>query len=561
VNALKRAFATFGLLQGLIALQLYLAHQDSFLTLSQMLKRGIPQGLPLLWHFGIWGDAVAISGLAAFAIGRFSSKWNVWSVSGAFIISLLMTTLMAWVFSWSTTPEAYFHSGWLTHVGIVHLIYMLIVLWIFILLFLFTADLPRRTILIVGILLTVHLLFGTHMVLGILNHVETLAWYPHEPLKSISGWTIITIAIVGLAVRANAASEVGGNSAELSESEKMAQLIAARVEQLPNQSEEARASVYRAARRGLLSQKSQLSSDFEQSEAALEDAIEQVESRFSNRSRLVSWILEITGIQLGTVEGRLKAFDRFCDLLTIGALIKIFNWNLNVSAYFSTGIFDTRNYLNFIRDHALTLALLAAVLAVYDLSRRCVKTELTIVRQLFSPSRMPHNWTYVVGSREIAALILIYLATYLTIAWFVDDIRIVAGLFFVIFVVNHRNMSLSQATLRKYLAEPALVPAASDEHREFILRRREVADDYIFKKPHLIKERFAAAGSAVACVMALVGYAFSHNYLVVMATILMIITLALNELIVFRWRQVRKRKLNAIDQDQATSDRERTGGI
>ena len=212
---------------------------------------------------------------------------------------------------------------------------------------------------------------------------------------------------------------------------------------------------------------------------------------------------------------------------------------MEVGEYFSNGPLEVSSYVHFLYDHGLTTALLAAVLAVYWLSRRCVKTELMIVRQLFSSTRLPQNWTYIVGSNEIIKLILVYIATYFAIAWFIDDVRVVSAAFIAIFLINYRNMKLTQATMRKYLSEPALEPREEDEHRDFIMLRREAAEDYIFNKPHLNKEIAGAAGSTVSLVLGLIGYAFDRNYLVIAATLIMILTLVCNEVIVFCWRVVR----------------------
>jgi hypothetical protein len=67
--ALLPAVIAFICLEGLVALQAFLAYQDHFFTVAQMRGRGISQGLPFISHFGMWGDFFVISPLAAYVIG------------------------------------------------------------------------------------------------------------------------------------------------------------------------------------------------------------------------------------------------------------------------------------------------------------------------------------------------------------------------------------------------------------------------------------------------------------------------------------------------------------
>jgi hypothetical protein len=565
-----RGWATFVGLEALIALQFWLAHADRFLTVREMQERGIAQGLPLIWHFGIWGDIFIVSGLAAYIVGRFSERWAWRSIITAAVFTIPTTLALAWIFTWSGTPEAHIQDHRITSTGIVHLVYTYATLSILVLFFFFTSGLSNSIILAIGVPLIFHMTLGTHMVLGLINLNTPFAWYPDNPLGSISGWMMIGVATVALAVRVTVFGErshladvvVEKWSGEDHSLEKFHRVLMQSIRALPSPIADERVLVYRKARQGLQRVQREVSpEDFEIMQLSLEGAIQRIEDSFPDRYRWFHRVLGLSGNKLSTVEGRLKTFDYLCDFIAVGALFKIFRYNLNVAEYFSNGLFDPQSYMRFASDHGLTTALLAAVLGVYYLSRRCVKTELTIVRQLFSPSRLPQNWTYVVGGGEIAKLILGYMFTYLTIAWFIDDVRIVAAAFVIIFCINYRNMKLTRATLSSYLVQSSLEPAASDEHREFILRRRDVARDYIFGKWHLEKESAGAMGSGVALLLAIAGYAFHMDGFVVAATIVMILTLVINEVIVYRWRVIRGQKLAAIEQDQIVSDRMRTGGI
>ncbi len=65
----------------------------------------------------------------------------------------------------------------------------------------FTKDISIQLLRLVSVLLFIHMFFGTHMALGIMNVVSPLDWYSAQPLKSVFGWIIIATVAFGLAWR------------------------------------------------------------------------------------------------------------------------------------------------------------------------------------------------------------------------------------------------------------------------------------------------------------------------------------------------------------------------
>src|SRR5688572_25807939 len=117
------AILAFVLFQLLILLQVGLAYQDSFLTLDQMRQRGIERGLPLLWHLGIWSDAILISALAAVMVRRFSDQWSRRALWIAVALAVGFAILLGWLFTLSSTPEANVQHHRTTPAGFAHLLY------------------------------------------------------------------------------------------------------------------------------------------------------------------------------------------------------------------------------------------------------------------------------------------------------------------------------------------------------------------------------------------------------------------------------------------------------
>lgn len=163
-----------------------------------MRQRGIDHGLPFVWHFGMWGDVFIVSGLAAYVIDRYSHDWRVRWILLSLALGFISAALFSWTYTFSVMPEAHVQDHCLTAAGVGHLFYMAITLSVFIQFFFFTEHISAQLLRTVSVLLFVHVFLGTHMVLGILNAVFSLDWYPAQPLKSVFGWMTVAALALGL---------------------------------------------------------------------------------------------------------------------------------------------------------------------------------------------------------------------------------------------------------------------------------------------------------------------------------------------------------------------------
>lgn len=195
------AIITFVSLECLVAVQALLVYRDHFLTVSQMQQRGVDQGLPFVWHFGMWGDLLIVSGLAAYVIGRYFSRWHSQRMLVSLALGFSSAAILSWIYTFSGMPEAHVQNHRLTVAGMVHLFYMAIAFAVFIQFLFFTKDISVRLLRAVSVLLFVHVFFGTHMALGIMNVISPLDWYPAQPLKSFFGWITVATVAFGLAWR------------------------------------------------------------------------------------------------------------------------------------------------------------------------------------------------------------------------------------------------------------------------------------------------------------------------------------------------------------------------
>lgn len=205
--AIVPAAVTFVCLDLFFAVQVVLAYRDHFLTVSQMRERGISDGLPFMWHFGMWGDLFIVSPLAAYVTGRYWHRWRSRWMLLSLAVGLLVSCLLSWTYTLSVLPEAHVQNHQLTATGVWHLFYMAAALAVFVQFFFLTERVSRRCLGIVSMLLLANLLFGTHMVLGIGKTVVPLDWWSARPLKSAVGWTILATVALGFLLRIFGTSE------------------------------------------------------------------------------------------------------------------------------------------------------------------------------------------------------------------------------------------------------------------------------------------------------------------------------------------------------------------
>jgi len=189
------AAVAFAFLESFVVLQAFLAYEDRFFTVAQMHQRGIKAGLPFIWHFGMWGDFVLISVVAAYVIGRYFDRWRMRSMIVSLAVGFVVAGLLSWFYTLSSMPEAHIQNSALTSAGWVHLVYMAVAIAVFTHFFFFSKGISSRLLRVVSVLLFIHVFVGTHMALGILKLFSPLDWYPQQPLGSAFG--LVTLVMVG----------------------------------------------------------------------------------------------------------------------------------------------------------------------------------------------------------------------------------------------------------------------------------------------------------------------------------------------------------------------------
>jgi hypothetical protein len=455
-NRLAAGYAviSFFILDGLVIAQALLAHQDRFFTVAEMQSRGIREGLPFIWHFGMWGDLLVISGLSAYLICRYGRTWKPHLVCASLAAGLLAAALMSWWYTYSNVPETHVQNGSLTWAGYVHAVYMGLAIAVFTQALLFTESISSKVIRVVCAVLFIHVLFGTHMILGAIKLIHPLPWYPVQPLDSEFGRRTVAIVGVALAVRS-----------------------------FPQQF---------------------LSIAF----AGFE---------------------YMTGQNPKTAEGYLKFLDYTCGLIL-------------ATSYFFKTLVLTQLQPN---QQWMASALLLLFAVKYLLSRVSVTQEFAIGKSLFPVNRVPDD-LQMKDRKSIAFQVYGFMLLYLLLGYVSEHVILASLIMAGIAIGDFRTRYLINENMRQRFADKQYEPEPDDPERGFITARREVAEWYLFRLPHLCKELGVFFGTAAAFCVSLYGFIKGRD-LNEPAFYTLIATHLFNEAITFWWRFDRYLRLKAVN--------------
>ncbi|MCC7500706.1 hypothetical protein IT396_02790 [Candidatus Nomurabacteria bacterium] len=161
----------------LIVLMVYSAHQDSWLTVRQMKMMGDAQGLPLIWHMGIWSEALFITPLLGFITWRYGVQWGPGYWILASIAGCTISIGMHMTYVHDKIQGALGGNGHITVATVLHGIYMAAALAILFLFFFATRGVESKHAIPIMWFLMLHVIIGTHTVLKI----WAPKWFPSMP--------------------------------------------------------------------------------------------------------------------------------------------------------------------------------------------------------------------------------------------------------------------------------------------------------------------------------------------------------------------------------------------
>jgi hypothetical protein len=98
----------------------------------------------------------------------------------------------------------------------------------------------------------------------------------------------------------------------------------------------------------------------------------------------------------------------------------------------------------------------------------------------------------------------------------------------------------------RYFKDSKYAPKTGEKDYEVISERREIAKEFLFKKPHLIKETGRVLGCWLAFVISMTGYFNDTSNLDVIAYLILMGTLIFNEYFTLRWRFMMYKKMKPL---------------
>jgi hypothetical protein len=253
--------------------------------------------------------------------------------------------------------------------------------------------------------------------------------------------------------------------------------------------------------------------------------------------------LFLIGYDIKTSEGFLRVLDIGSG---IGGLI--YFSSLTAEKCFTSAELYRGDIISFILKSGPELCLIVLFGMIYFLSIRSAKTELAISNKLFPPGRTPKDWPGGTTNRfMIIVSVFLFFTLYAALGWFAHNIAIVSVCMFIIACIDFRTRWLIGSGIKHYFSDAAYAPTAGASDFDIIYRRRAVAQQYLFEKPHLWKEAGRIAGCGVASALSIWGLYNRTDRVDTIAYFVLICTLILNEIVTAKWRRDRDRRLRAIE--------------
>lgn len=248
----------------------------------------------------------------------------------------------------------------------------------------------------------------------------------------------------------------------------------------------------------------------------------------------------------------------------------IFFKKLRLKEYFGTeapgdvasGLLDKKTPFDAVFLYAHDMGHVAALAGFtflwYFLYKQAVHKEIGIAAGLFSRFNPPHDWKKLIGYEWIPIISISLTAAFIGLAWYVDKLQVYILIVLITNVIDIRGNSVVRQSLIAHFADPAYRPVDEDLHKEFIMRRRAVAEDYWIKKPQLERIGLMMIGNVAAFTVLFSGQIFGVKLPVQLAYAIVIIVIVVNEITMFRWRKQRDAAINRIEDDEEDANRERT---
>ncbi len=169
---------------------LWFTHQEGMFFPAQMRERfpHYPKGLPAVAHGGLMDDPLLFSLIVAYIVGMHGQEWTINQITILGGIGLIGSIAMHYSYKLTPFPDpiAWTLVGFTHPAGWSHLFYMAAGLTVVGLGY-FCSRLHMAEAILLSLGLLIHVVIGTHLLLGWLNTVYMWEWCP-EFLQNKTAW-------------------------------------------------------------------------------------------------------------------------------------------------------------------------------------------------------------------------------------------------------------------------------------------------------------------------------------------------------------------------------------
>jgi hypothetical protein len=244
------------------------------------------------------------------------------------------------------------------------------------------------------------------------------------------------------------------------------------------------------------------------------------------------------------------------DLFGFIILSNIFKYHLVTGTYFPewASILSLKSWQSFFVDKGAAPIVGVGIIAIFYLGKSFAKSSIDMLASLFSCDRLPQD----IGILSDFAKFTVMLIGNFVIFVFLEAVLIypflVCAGFLVLYSFYLFKNSSDRKILKDVLSDPVFYPDPNDPHRTFIERRREVAQQYLFDKPHTAREFIVVIAALLGLASILAQHLDRFPYGNEIAYVALSLGIILNEFIVSRWRGVIGRTFDMINNEQVADD-------
>jgi hypothetical protein len=230
---------------------------------------------------------------------------------------------------------------------------------------------------------------------------------------------------------------------------------------------------------------------------------------------------------------------------TIGFVWTILKHRLDIDQYFS-GISELaalHTWYKFFWERGLLAVAATCIFASFSLGKREGRRIFTVAQSLFPRSKTPRAVSELRVAILAPAVVLAYLVNLFLMAYFVENVTILALLVALVYVISMGSNNLQRNGLIKYLNDSSYMPSEQSDDYTYIMECRRIVREYLVDNYHQTREIVAFAGCVTIALLSWKARDIPPwTYYISISAIV-----ALNELVVYLWRNRRDIALLAVE--------------